>query len=71
MIDDISKQYIKKENLYGLGYRKKTDNKKIKGVALLKWIASQISLCTACNSRKSTFLKRKSASKMLIPKTFW
>ena len=52
------KQYVKKEdNTYCLVCKKKTDNKKIKGVTLANKIATQISLCTVCTSRRSTFLK--------------
>ena len=47
----------KEKNTYCLVCKKKTDNKKIRGVALLNKISIQRSLCTACTSRKSTFLK--------------
>ena len=40
--------------------KKKTDNKKIRGVTLLNKIASQRSLCTVFTSRKSTLAKHKS-----------
>ena len=52
-------KYVEKENSYCLVCRKKTGNKKITGVALVNKIASQISLCTICDSRKPTFLKQK------------
>ena len=53
------KQYAKKKkNTYSLACRKRTDNKKIRGVALVNKIAIQRSLCTVCTSRKSTILKR-------------
>ena len=53
------KQYLKKKkNTYSLVCRKRADNKKIRGVALVNKIAIQRSLCTVCTSRKSTFLKR-------------
>ena len=49
------KEYVKKkENTYCLVCKKKTDNKKIRRVALVNKIATQ---CTVCTSRKSTFLK--------------
>ena len=47
----------KKENTYCLVCRKKTNNKKIRGVALKNKIAIRRLLCTDCVSRKSTFLK--------------
>ena len=46
-----------KENTYCLICKKKADNKKNSGVALVNKIATQRSLCTVCTSRKSTFLK--------------
>ena len=53
------KQYAKKKkNTYSLVCRKRTNNKKIRGVALVNKIAIQKSLCTVCTSRKSTILKR-------------
>ena len=55
-----AKQYVKKKkkgNTYSLVCKKKTDNKKIRAVALLSKIATQRSLCTVCSSRKSAFLK--------------
>ena len=53
------KKYVKKKkNTYSLICRKRADNKKIRGVALVNKIAIQRSLCTVCTSRKSTFLKR-------------
>ena len=52
------KQYVKKkENTYCLVCKKKTDNKKIRGVALVNKIAIQRSLCTVYTSRKLTVLK--------------
>ena len=49
------KEYVKKkENIYCLVCKKKTDNKKIRRVALVNKITTQ---CTVCTSRKSTFLK--------------
>ena len=52
------KKYVKKkENTYCLVCKKKTDNKKIKGVTLANKIATQRSLCTVCSSRKLPFLK--------------
>ena len=51
------KQYVKKENTYCLVCKKKTDNKKIRAVALVNKIATQRSLCTVCTSIKSTLLK--------------
>ena len=64
------KQYVKKENSYCLVYKKKTGNKKVRGIALLNKIASQRLLCTDCTSRKSNFLKQKSSSKMLKTKIY-
>ena len=53
------KWYMKmKENTYCLICKKKADNKKNSGVALVNKIATQRSLCTVCTSRKSTFLKQ-------------
>ena len=53
------KQYVKKEekSTHCIVCRKKTDNKKIRAVALVNKVATQRSLCTVCTSRKSTFLK--------------
>ena len=55
------KQYVKKrkENTYCLVCKKKTDNAKIRAVALVNKIAAERSLCTVFTSRKSTFLKPK------------
>ena len=65
------KQYVKKENSYCLVCKKKkAGNKKIRAIALLNKIASQRLLCTDCTSRKSTFLKQKSSSKMLKTKIY-
>ena len=53
-------KYAKKEKkhlLLSLKKNKKTDNNKIRGVALINKIATQRSLCTVRTSRKSTFLK--------------
>ena len=49
----------KKENIYCLVCKKKTktENKKIRAVALVNKIVTQRLLCTVCTSRKSTFLK--------------
>ena len=49
---------MKKKNTYCLVCKNKTDNRKIRGVALVNKIATQRSLCTVCTSRKSTFLKQ-------------
>ena len=48
----------KKEDSYCVGCRKKTKNKNIKGVASENKIGQQKSMCVACDSKKSTFLKR-------------
>ena len=47
----------KKENSYCLVCKRKTYDRKIKGVALVNKIATQGLLCTVCTSRKSTVLK--------------
>ena len=44
----------KKKNTAYLIFKKKPDNKNIRGVALIKKLAT---LCTVSNSRRSTFLK--------------
>ena len=49
----------KKEKTYCLVRKKKADNKKIRGVALVNKIATEGSICTAFTSRKSIFLKQK------------
>ena len=52
------KQYTKKEkNTHCLVCRKKTDNKKIRGVTLVNKIATQRSLYTDFTSKKSIYLK--------------
>ena len=49
-------QYVKKkENLYCLVCKKKTDNKNIKGVALENTAGQEKSTCVKCDSKKSTF----------------
>ena len=51
--------YAKKEDSYFVGCRrKKTKNKNIKGVVSENKIGQQKSMCVACDSKKSTFLKR-------------
>ena len=52
------KKYVKKkEKTYCLVRKKKADNKKIRGVALVNKMATEGSICTAFTSRKSTLLK--------------
>ena len=54
------KKYVKKkEKTYCLVRKKKADNKKIRGVALVNKIATEGSICIAFTSRKSTLLKCK------------
>ena len=49
-------QYVKKkENLYCLVCKKKTDNKNIKRVALENTVGQEKSTCVKCDSKKSTF----------------
>lgn len=56
----IGKQYVKKkEKTYCLVRKKKADNKKIRGLALLNKIATEGWIWTAFTSRKSTLLKCK------------
>ena len=51
-------QYIKKEkNTYCLVCKKKTDNKKVRRVALENKIGQQKSTCVDCGPKKSTFSK--------------
>ena len=52
------KKYVKrKKNGYCLVWKKKADDNKYRGVALVNKIARRRSLCTICTSRKLTFLK--------------
>ena len=51
-------KYIKKETSYCVGFREKTKNKNIKGVALENKMGEQKSTCVGCDSKNSTFLKR-------------
>ena len=52
------RKYVKKEDSYCVGCRKKTKNKNIKGVALENKIGQQKSTYIDCDSKKSPFLKR-------------
>ena len=46
-------QYVKKEkNIYCLVCKKKTDNKKIRGVALENKTGQQKQMCLDCDSKK-------------------
>ena len=56
----------KRKKTYCLICWKKADNKKIRAVALVNKTATQRSLCTGCNSRKSTFLKPITNKKQIL-----
>ena len=68
--DFIGKQYGIKRILTAQ-FVQQNENKNIRGVALVNKTESQGSLCTGCNSKKSTFLEDNSGLKTPVIKIYW